>query len=70
MMSERKPVELPACFATVHPGLESIAGDEITRDLGAEDLSPVPVHGPVATGNHVFGIDRATIEVRDLDRLR
>src|SRR5262245_31847898 len=25
---------LPACYATVHPGLEEAAADEITRDLG------------------------------------
>src|SRR3712207_639867 len=27
--------DLPACYATVHPGLEGVAADEITRDLGA-----------------------------------
>jgi tRNA (guanine6-N2)-methyltransferase len=28
--------ETPACYAMVHEGLESVAVDEITRDLGAE----------------------------------
>jgi 23S rRNA G2445 N2-methylase RlmL len=27
---------LPACYATVQPGLEPVAADEITRDLGGE----------------------------------
>lgn len=35
-MRDRRAPEVPACFATVHPGLESIAGEELTRDLGAE----------------------------------
>jgi len=36
-MSRRLAEEpLPACYAMVHPGLEDIAADEITRDLGAE----------------------------------
>lgn len=30
----RQETELPACFATVQPGLEPVAADEITRDLG------------------------------------
>jgi 23S rRNA G2445 N2-methylase RlmL len=35
-MRERKSAEVPALFALVHPGLESIAGEELTRDLGAD----------------------------------
>src|SRR5215468_8169290 len=36
-MSKHRPAEpLPACYAMVHPGLEEIAGDEITRDLRGE----------------------------------
>src|SRR5258708_4983880 len=27
---------LPPCYATVQPGLEPVAADEITRDLGGE----------------------------------
>src|SRR5262245_24155307 len=30
------PPELPALYATVHPGLEEIAADEIRRDLGGD----------------------------------
>jgi 23S rRNA G2445 N2-methylase RlmL len=34
-MSRRRTEEpLPACYAMVHPGLEEISADEITRDLG------------------------------------
>src|SRR5271163_3238453 len=32
--SSEKP--LPACYAIVLPGLEAVAADEITRDLGGE----------------------------------
>src|SRR5262245_16637186 len=32
----RQETPLPACFATVQPGLEPVAADEITRDLGGE----------------------------------
>ncbi len=32
----RSRSEEPACYALVQPGLEEIAGDEITRDLGGE----------------------------------
>ena len=35
-MSQRREVELPACYAMVLPGLESVAAEEITRDLGGE----------------------------------
>src|SRR5436190_16339355 len=37
LMSSRRPRrELPACYAFVQPGLESVAADEIVRDLGGE----------------------------------
>src|ERR1700691_2745929 len=37
-MSRSRAAEpaLPACYAIVLPGLESVAADEITRDMGAE----------------------------------
>src|SRR5580698_4662007 len=37
-MSRRRAAtpEVPACYAVVLPGLEAIAADEITRDLGGE----------------------------------
>lgn len=34
--SRASAAELPACYAIVLPGLEAIAADEITRDLGGE----------------------------------
>lgn len=34
--SRSAPSETPACYAIVLPGLEAIAADEITRDLGGE----------------------------------
>ncbi|QVL33383.1 RNA methyltransferase [Telmatocola sphagniphila] len=36
MKSSRVPAELPAFYANALPGLESIAADEIQRDLGGE----------------------------------
>jgi 23S rRNA G2445 N2-methylase RlmL len=36
MPSRRSESPLPACYAMVHRGLEEIAADEITRDLGGE----------------------------------
>jgi 23S rRNA G2445 N2-methylase RlmL len=38
-MPRRRPADdapLPPCYATVHAGLEPVAADEITRDLGGE----------------------------------
>ena len=34
MSKPRPEPDTPACYALVHPGLEEVAGDEITRDLG------------------------------------
>lgn len=34
--SRKADRETPACYALVHAGLESVAADEITRDLGGE----------------------------------
>lgn len=36
MGKTHKETDLPACYAMVHRGLEEIAADEITRDLGGE----------------------------------
>jgi 23S rRNA G2445 N2-methylase RlmL len=36
MSKHRLPEPTPACYAIVQPGLEDVAGDEITRDLGGE----------------------------------
>jgi 23S rRNA G2445 N2-methylase RlmL len=35
-MPQKRETELPACYAMVQPGLESVAADEITRDLGGQ----------------------------------
>jgi tRNA (guanine6-N2)-methyltransferase len=35
-MSRPRSTEPPPCYAVVHPGLELIAAEEITRDLGGE----------------------------------
>src|SRR5262245_18740414 len=36
-MSRSRPAKrLPPCYATVHPGLEEVAGEEIEHVLGAE----------------------------------
>src|SRR4051812_52648 len=32
----RPAAELPPCYATVQPGLEEVAAEEITRDLGGQ----------------------------------
>ena len=34
MAKNRQPPDVPACYAMVQPGLEDVAADEITRDLG------------------------------------
>src|SRR5262245_36118884 len=34
--SRSASAEIPACYAVVLPGLEAIAADEITRDLGGD----------------------------------
>lgn len=36
MSRPRTPTPLPACYAMVHPGLEEVAAEEITRELGGE----------------------------------
>jgi 23S rRNA G2445 N2-methylase RlmL len=36
MSRSHAPPSLPPCYATVHPGLEELASDEIVRDLGGE----------------------------------
>src|SRR5258708_3678612 len=35
-MTKHRSEDLPACYAMVHSGLEEVAADEITRDLGGE----------------------------------
>src|SRR5947209_11628621 len=78
--------ETPACFATVPSGLEAIAADEITRDLGGEFKKAekgivvfrVPAVGPdllrLRTVDDVFllawGTDSLTYRAEDLKSIR
>jgi tRNA (guanine6-N2)-methyltransferase len=84
--SSRSSDPLPACYAVVHFGLESIAADEITRDLGGTIKKTEP--GIVAfrvptidwrllqlrTVEDVFllawGTDRLTYRATDLPQIR
>lgn len=53
------PTETPALYATVQPGLEPIAADEINRELGGEVKK-------VARGLVVFKLDQVTPKVLQL----
>jgi 23S rRNA G2445 N2-methylase RlmL len=60
-MSRRRPEpELPPCYAMCQPGLEEVAADEITRDLGGDVRKTAP-------GLVVFRVDAID---RNLLRLR
>ena len=85
-MARRDADDLPACYATVIPGLEAIAADEITRDLGGEvkktergvvvfrppDISPDLLQ--LRTVEDVFvlawGTDSLTYRAADLKSIR
>ncbi|MEZ6142730.1 MAG: methyltransferase domain-containing protein [Zavarzinella sp.] len=56
---KRVQAEVPACFAVVHPGLEPIAADEITRDLGG-------VVKKAERGIVVFRVDAITPDLLEL----
>jgi 23S rRNA G2445 N2-methylase RlmL len=78
--------EVPACYALVHSGLESVAADEITRDLGGQVKKAdkgivvfrVPEVGPhllkLRTVEDVFlvgwGTDSLTYRADDLKSIR
>jgi tRNA (guanine6-N2)-methyltransferase len=78
--------ETPACFATVPTGLEAVAADEITRDLGGDVKKAdkgivvfrVPEIGPhllrLRTADDVFllawGTDSLTYKADDLKSIR
>jgi 23S rRNA G2445 N2-methylase RlmL len=78
--------ELPACFALVHPGLETITADEITRDLGGSVKKShrglVVFRAPyidsdilkLRTTEDVYllawGTDSLTYKAADLDQIR
>lgn len=82
----RQIAELPACYAMVQPGLESVAADEITRDLGGQVkktergliLFRLPSIGPdvlrLRTVEDVFllawGSDALTYRADDLEKIR
>lgn len=84
--SRRVQREVPACYALVHSGLEAIAADEITRDLGGEVKKAekgtvvfrVPEIGPellrLRTVEDVFllawGTDSLTYKAEDLKSIR
>src|SRR5262249_33622483 len=77
---------VPACYAMVVPGLEPIAADEITRDLGGEIKKSergivvfrVPAITPkllqLRTTDDIFllawGTDALTPKATDLDKIR
>ena len=78
--------DVPACYATVLSGLEAVAADEITRDLGGEVKKAdkgvvvfrVPEIGPellrLRTVEDVFlfawGTDSLTYKAEDLKSIR
>jgi len=82
----RPQPEFPPCYAFVHPGLESVAADEITRDLGGTVKKTdrgilvfrVPHITPellqLRTVEDVFllawGSDALTYRTADLDKIR
>jgi 23S rRNA G2445 N2-methylase RlmL len=84
--ARRADRETPACFATVASGLEAVAADEITRDLGGEVKKAekgivvfrVPAVGPdllrLRTVDDVFllawGTDSLTYRAEDLQSIR
>jgi 23S rRNA G2445 N2-methylase RlmL len=87
MSKNRRPErDVPACYATVLSGLEAVAADEITRDLGGEVKKAdkgvvvfrVPEIGPqllrLRTTEDVFllawGTDSLTYKAEDLKSVR
>ena len=60
MARSRPEPELPPCYAMVFPGLEEIAGEEITRDLGGE----VRKIGPECVIFRVDPLDKRVLELR------
>jgi len=60
MSRRRAEVELPPCYALVQPGLEEVAADEITRDLGGS----VRKTGPGYVVFRVPAIDRDLLRLR------
>jgi 23S rRNA G2445 N2-methylase RlmL len=81
-----EPESLPPCYAVVHPGLEEVAGEEITAELGGDVRRSAPglaiFRVPevtdallrLRTTEDVFllawGTDKLTYRAEDLDRIR
>jgi tRNA (guanine6-N2)-methyltransferase len=59
MPNRQKNVSLPACFAQVVPGLEPIAAEEITTDLGGEIKKKAP-------GAVIFRLDEISPSLLEL----
>ena len=86
MARRRDEPEIPPCYAMVHPGLEEVAGEEITRELGAQvkkaGLGIVVFRAPeitrslleLRTTEDVFllawGTDQLSYRAEDLERIR
>jgi tRNA (guanine6-N2)-methyltransferase len=86
MARHRPEPEMPACYAMVHPGLEEVAGEEITQVLGGAikkaGLGLVVFRLPqidrslleLRTTEDVFvlawGTDQLSYRAEDLDRIR
>src|SRR5262245_22828128 len=82
----RAPGEVPACYAMVQPGLEAVAAEEITRDLGGavkktdrglgvfRNAHITPELLTLRTVEDVFvlawGTDALTYRAADLDKIR
>jgi tRNA (guanine6-N2)-methyltransferase len=80
------PAETPPCYALVHPGLESVAAEEIERDLKAEvkkssrgvvvfrvaDIDPNLLDLRTVEDVYLFawGTDQLTYRADDLDKIR
>src|ERR1041384_660836 len=60
MAQRRREIELPACYAMVHPGLEELAGEEIAELLGGEVKRATP-------GLVVFRLDEIAPEILKLN---
>jgi hypothetical protein len=85
-MSRRAEPELPPCYATVIPGLEEVAGEEIAQELRGEVKRTAPglvvFRAPqvdrsllrLRTVEDVFllawGTDKLTYRAEDLDRIQ
>src|SRR5258708_13333815 len=85
MASKRPAPEPPPCYALMIPGLEAVAADEITRDLGGKvkrtaqgmvvfraelDKSLLQLRTVEDVFLFAWGTDKLTHRAEDLDRIR